>query len=30
MLAVEVAAGNRRRLREGVADAVEEDDLQHV
>jgi hypothetical protein len=30
MLAVEVAAGNRRRLHERVADAVEEDDLRHA
>jgi hypothetical protein len=29
MLAVEVAAGNRRRLNERVASAVEEDDLRH-
>ena len=30
MLAVEVAAGNRCRLRERVANAVEEDDLRHA
>ena len=30
MLAAEVAAGNRRRLRERVADAVEEEDLRHA
>ena len=30
MLAVEVAAGNRRRLHERIADAVEEDDLRHA
>ena len=30
MLALEVAAGNRRRLRERVASAVEEDDLRHA
>ena len=30
MLAVEVAAGNRRRLGERVADAVEEEDLRHA
>jgi hypothetical protein len=30
MLAVEVAAGNRHRLRERVADALEEDDLRHA
>src|SRR5262249_5488731 len=30
MLAQEVAAGNRHRLRERVADAVEEDDLRHA
>ena len=29
MLAVEIAAGNRRRLRERLASAVEEDDLRH-
>jgi hypothetical protein len=29
MLAAEVPAGNRRRLRERVADAVEEEDLHH-
>ncbi|HET7875494.1 MAG TPA: transposase [Methylomirabilota bacterium] len=29
-LAVEVAAGNQRRLRERVADAIEEDDLRHA
>jgi hypothetical protein len=29
MLAAEIAAGNRQRLRERVADAVEEDDLRH-
>jgi Transposase DDE domain group 1 len=29
MLAAEIAAGNRQRLRERVADAVEEDDIRH-
>ncbi len=29
MLAVEIAAGNRQRLHERVASAVEEDDLRH-